>query len=189
MKSLSQSLFGLPCAPLAYSVAPGALRRKGLIRPPSSSTFVRPLRQSFVKDARLAPGTTRMLCLLAGWGGDGEAICTTLGVIAKHLQRSPRQIQRYPRDAAEEGYLFWCKTANRLGYVTGLKIWINASALFAPDRKRPKREKASEDRRKLATTDVSDTKTSLYINRTNPDAFDRKLREICDRNGVPYVLE
>lgn len=186
LHALSSALTALPYPPLAFDGAPSALRRKGLRRPPTSTTFVRPLRQSFIKDARLAPGTTRMLCLIAGWGGRGDPIDTTLGIIGRHLQRSPRQVQRYLKDAAEEGYLAWSKVTNRLGYVIGLRIRLNGAAIFAPNKARSADAKTHPRRRTPATTQMSDTKTISSSKGAGQERFERKLREICQRNDIPW---
>lgn len=180
-------------------------RRKGLIRPEASETFVLPIRQSFVKDARLMPGTTRMLCLLAGWAGTGRPVETTLGILAKHLGRSERQIQRYLKDAAEEGYLYWTKVANRLGYIIGLRIKLIPAAIFAPRKATrdaaPKREIVREqprgirwaeqpgapfERRNPATTDTSDTNEKILISKDPTDPWHARMRAICERNGIAY---
>ena len=179
-------------------------RRKGLIRPEASETFVLPIRQSFVRDARLMPGTTRMLCLLAGWAGNGHAIETTLGILGRHLSRSERQIQRYLKDAAEEGYLIVTKVANRLGYIIGLRIRINPASIFAPRKSRdtarvqraavPGSEPeegtcAPVSRRNQAPTQESDTNKNNIIFNRDASAFDEKLRAMCERNGIPYHID
>ena len=67
MPFLAHALKSLP-----YYVPPsdvgGGLKRKRNIRPPTGFAFVAPLNQSFIRDARLMPGTTRMVSLLACWG-------------------------------------------------------------------------------------------------------------------------
>ena len=84
----------------------------------------------------------RMLSLIAGWAGTRTpaVIETTQGILGKHLGRSTRQIYRYLQDAMEEGYLLYSYTSNRLGYITGIKIWLNFSAIRRQTRagKRPK---------------------------------------------------
>lgn len=94
-------------------------------RPEDTGTFILPLKQSFMKDARLMPGTRCMLALLAGWAGQGRALELTEGTIAKHIGRSVRQVYRYLKDAGREGYLRYCYTKNRIGMITGLKIWLS----------------------------------------------------------------
>jgi len=64
-------------------------------RPEDNGTFVLPLKQSFIKDARLMPGTRCMLAMLAGWAGQGAPLELTESTIAKHLGRSIRQVYRY----------------------------------------------------------------------------------------------
>ena len=134
LKPISFSLGALPYYPTPEAPSGTGPARKRLLRPETSRTFVKPLRQSLFKDARLMPGTLRLLCLLAGWQGAGRPIETTLGALARQLQRSERQIQRYIKDAAEEGYLFCSKVANRLGYIVGLRLRINPAAVYAPKR-------------------------------------------------------
>lgn len=95
-----------------------------LQRPVDTGNFILPLKQSFMKDARLMPGTRCMLALLAGWAGQGGALLLTEGTIGKHIGRSVRQVYRYLQDAAREGYLRYSYTKNNLGMITGLRIWL-----------------------------------------------------------------
>ncbi|MEM9374654.1 MAG: hypothetical protein AAGA72_00430 [Pseudomonadota bacterium] len=186
MRHLSTALATLPYYAHTDVVSP--LKRKTNFRPPTSGKFVLPIRQSLVMDARMSPGTTRMIVLLAGWSGGGRPVETTLGIIGKHLGRSSRQVQRYLRDAAEEGYLYFRKVVNRLGYVVGLRIVLCKAAIFAPKRTKAPSQTSSnlaERRRIPATTDTSDTNKNIFINRASEEPFDRKLREICERNGIP----
>jgi hypothetical protein len=110
-------------------------RRYFFERPKDNGSYVLPIKQSFIKDARLMPGTRCMLALLTGWAGRGEPLLTTQGTIAKHLRRSVRQVFRYLRDAAREGYLRYAYTKNRMGMITGLKIYLSFP-LLRPDLKR-----------------------------------------------------
>lgn len=110
-----------------------------LQRPVDTGTFILPLKQSFIKDARLMPGTRIMLALLAGWAGQGGALELTKGTIAKHIGRSTRQIFRYVQDAAREGYLRYSYTKNRLGMITGMKVWLSFTFLQADTKKMPKK--------------------------------------------------
>ena len=131
-------------------------RRYFFQRPADSGAYVLPVRQSFVKDARLMPGTRIMLTLLTGWAGRGEPLQTTEGTIAKHLRRSVRQIYRYLKDAAREGYLRYAYTKNRMGLITGLKIYLSFS-LLRPDLKRKPRPKPANP----ARTHMADTNTLI----------------------------
>ena len=62
--------------------------------------------------------TARMVSLLAGWAGQGTAIETTQGIIARHIGKSVRQVQRMLLDAWREGYLnlFLHQGQNRANY-------------------------------------------------------------------------
>ncbi|MEO1476214.1 MAG: hypothetical protein AAFS13_07510 [Pseudomonadota bacterium] len=177
----------------AYVAEPelsGLPKRKGFRRPEDTTRFVLPIRQSFIEDARLMPGTTRMLCLLAGWSGHGGPIHTTLATIGKHLGRSVRQVQRYIKDAAEEGYLVYGYRKGRLGYITGLRIRLNPAAIFAPKRALPKprpRTNSSEAQGIQAATDPADTNGKIHIQKTGDRSYDQKLIALCDRNGLDYV--
>ena len=72
---------------------------------PDKGSFILPMKQSVMKDARLMPGTRCMIALLSGWAGKGKDLRTTKSIIAKHLGRSVRQVYRYLKDAARAGYL------------------------------------------------------------------------------------
>ena len=195
MRSLEFSLKSLP-----YYVPPGfdemafhGPKRKSLARPPTTKRFVLPVRQSFVMDARLMPGTTRLLMLLAGWGGSGRPIDTTLGALGRNLSRSSRQIQRYLRDAAEEGYLYFRKITNRFGYVVGLRISLCKSAIFAATKEEPQTQEqrrwkddyAAARHRKQATTQESHINKNIYIYLDTNDSLDKKLASLGDSLGIP----
>ena len=126
-------------------------RRKRLEAPLDRGTFVKPLKQSFIKNPRLMPMTRLVIALLAGWSGHGQPIETTLGIIGKHVGRSARQVQRYMKDAIEEGYLRIAYTKDRIGRITGLRVHLTRMAILHTNRN--PREAAE----KLATTYPSDT--------------------------------
>lgn len=190
MKHLSFAMASLPYyVPSNFDdLARRGPRRKSLERPESGWKFVLPIKQSLVMDPRIAPGTLRMIALLAGWSGGGRPLDTTLGIIGKHLGRSSRQVQRYLRDAAEEGYLYFRKVSNRLGYVIGLRIVLCKAAIFSSRKKRDLQpvygDSGLESRRIPATTQESDTNKNILINTLSPDPFERRLIEICERNGI-----
>ena len=131
-------------------------RRYFLERPKDNGAYVLPLKQSFIKDARLMPGTRLMLALLTGWAGTGRPLDLTEGTIAQHLRRSVRQVFRYLKDAAREGYLRYAYTKNRIGMITGLKIYLSFP-LLRPDLKRKPRIKPANP----ARTPASDTNTLI----------------------------
>lgn len=195
MRSLEFALKSLPyyVPPSSDDMARHGPKRKSLMRPPTTGRFVLPVRQSFVMDARLMPGTTRLLMLLAGWGGKGRPIETTLGALGRNLSRSTRQIQRYLRDAAEEGYIYFRKITNRFGYVIGLRISLCKTAIFAAKKKAPKVKAPREwkdafrsaSRRKQATTQESDINKNIYIFLDKDDPVDKKLASLGESLGVP----
>lgn len=186
MKNLSRALASLP-----YYVPPSfdelsrlGPKRKSLLRPPTGFAFVAPLRQSLIRDPRLMPGTTRMVCLLAGWAGQGRPIDTTLGAIGRNLGRSARQVQRYLKDAAEEGYLYVRRITNRLGYVIGLRITLCRDAIYQPKREK----KTSLPRIKPATTEESDIKPISFSNTAKEDPFELKLMALCESVGLEFEV-
>jgi hypothetical protein len=184
MPFLAQALKSLP-----YYVPPsevgGGLKRKQLIRPPSGFAFVAPLNQSFIRDPRLMPGTTRMVCLLAGWGGNGRPIDTTLSAIGRNLGRSARQVQRYLRDAAEEGYLYFRKITNRMGYVIGLRIVLCKAAIYKEPRPRREAKHQPQNGGKPDTTQVSDINPTIHIVLDRSDPLDQKLASLGEHLGIP----
>jgi len=184
MPFLANALKSLP-----YYVPPsdvgGGLKRKQQVRPPTGFAFVAPLNQSFVRDPRLMPGTTRMVCLLAGWGGNGRLIDTTLGAIGRNLGRSSRQVQRYLRDAAEEGYLYFRKTTNRMGYVTGLRIVLCKAAIYKAAKPKREDQDLPLSGRNRATTQESDINPTIHIYLDKTDPIDQKLVSLGQSMGIP----
>ncbi|WP_040352836.1 hypothetical protein [Blastopirellula marina] len=169
-----------------YQIVPGrsdAPRRKSLECPPDRGTFVKPLKQCFVRNPRLMPMTRIMLTLLAGWAGHGDSIKTTIGIIAKHLGKSRRQLFRYLKDAAEEGYLYWTKTKDRIGRYTGICVRLNFGAIRY---EKASRAKASSPKpaEMVDVPQESDTKTTLSITLPGEEEFQARLRAICLRNGI-----
>lgn len=144
-------------SPLQQELGQGACvpKRYFYQKPEDKGTYVLPLKQSFVKDARLMPGTRCLLALLVGWAGKGRDLRTTQGVLGKHIGRSIRQVRRYLKDAAREGYLTYNYTKNRIGAITGIKIFL------AFDLLRPTLKKNDKNRRNQDRTHRSDTNTLL----------------------------
>ena len=159
-------------APPAYGLHQP--KRKSLDKSLDNGTFVLPLKQSFIRDARIMPGTMRMLALLAGWVGKGDraVIDTTKGILGKHLGRGVRQIYRYLQDAMEEGYLLYACTKNRLGYITGIKIWLNTGPI-----RKTSNTKTSKNPRNLDRTQRADTNEKYILNKgKDPDLWKRLER-------------
>lgn len=164
----------MPVGILPVGILPVGIR---LDAPIDNGTFVRPIKQCFIKILRLLPGTKTLFSLLAGWGGhDAQNDRSYPG---RHPSRSTRQIYRYLIDAREEGYLFWTQTVNRSGYVNGVKIWLNFAAIFAG-----KREKKPKTLTIQAKTLVAETNENIYIDRGADERFQKKLVAICERNGI-----
>ncbi|MEL7118240.1 MAG: hypothetical protein AAFO07_02330 [Bacteroidota bacterium] len=127
-KSLSKTTPVLSVLPYSLKTT-GSIKRKSLKVPLDDNSFIKPIKQSFVKNPRLMPMTRIFLTLIAGWAGKGTSIKTTVGVIAKHLNRSRRQVFRYLKDAVEEGYLTYNKRKGRDGLYVGIQIWLNFGAI------------------------------------------------------------
>lgn len=146
---------------------PTSPRRKGMDVPIDKNTFVKPIKQCFVKNPRLMPMTRLMLTLISGWAGNGGAIKTTTGIIAKHIRRCRRQVFRYLKDAVEEGYLSYSRTKDCAGRYTGIRIWLNFPAIrFTTSRKQKKHGKPAE---KLAMTLKSETNCKSILNTEKDD--------------------
>lgn len=156
-------------------------KRKSLELQSPNFGFVKPVKQDFVRNPRLMPMTRCMVLMLLGWAGQEQPLETTMGIIAKKLGRSVRQVQRYLKDAIEEGYLYYSRTKNRWGYYTGIKIHLN---FFALKPAKPKK------RRKQGTTYKSDTNNNYINKRENTPQeqdFLDKLNSIAARNGIALV--
>ena len=158
-------------------IDPDKPRRKSMVAPVDKNTFVRPIKQSFVKNPRTMAMTRIMLTLLAGWAGQGGALETTTGIIGKHISRSRRQVFRYLQDAMEEGYLYYSRTKDRIGRYTGIRIFLNFAAIrHSKTGKKPKKyPKAAEN---LDVTLKSDTKQTYILNK---DIEPNKDQELWDK--------
>lgn len=146
-------------------IDPDRPRRKSMIAPPDNNTFVKPIKQSFVKNPRLMPMTRLMLTLLAGWAGQGGCIDTTTGIIGKHLSRCRRMVFKYLKDAVEEGYLTYTRRKDRIGRYIGIKIWINFSAIRFTKLKKPKT--ATKPAEKLDVNYNSEINSNYIYNTIN----------------------
>lgn len=92
-------------------------------------------------------------------------------------------MQRYLRDAAEEGYLYVRQVTNRLGYVVGLRITLCRDAIYQPK----KAANTPAPRRKPATTQESDINPISFSNRETEDPLEQKLMALCESVGLPYA--
>lgn len=149
-------------------------RRKSMQCPDDNGTFVKPLKQSFIRNPRLMPMTRMMLALLAGWDGKGQgAIRTTTGILAKQLGRSNRMVFNYLQDAMEEGYLIYSRIKDRMGYYIGIKITLNSMAIrkeYKPKKPQSEQEMAEARDRKYS----SEIKPN-YINKKEIKVMDEEI--------------
>lgn len=158
-------------------------RRKFLPLAPNNNAFVKPVKQSFVTNPRMMPQTRCMVLMLLGWAGQEQAIETTIGIIAKKIGRSRRQVSRYLQDAIEEGYLFYSRTKNRMGYYTGIKVHLNFLAI------KPRKPAANttKNRRNQDVTLESDTNNKHIYKRKNTPSeqrFSDKMEDVLRRNNL-----
>lgn len=164
------------------------LNRKNFEAPVDTGSFVKPVKQCFIKNARLSPGTRICLMLLAGWAGQGTTIKTTTCTIAKQLNRSRRQVFRYLQDAMEEGYLLYSKSKDAMGYINGIKIWLNFGAINHSYDQYMHR-KQSEYRTKQAVTHQADINCKLFIKKINDDEIETALSRIAQSLGLDYSFD
>lgn len=165
-----------------FGIVPAS--RANALEPEDTGTFILPMKQSFMKNRRIMDSTARMISLLAGWAGQGIAISTTQGIIAKHIGKSVRQVQRMLLDAWREGYLTYSYTKSRIGMITGIKIFLRFNRIL--------KQKDSQIRRKPEATLTSDTNRNSYIFNKDQSAqteFQNKLKAMCDRVGIEFEFE
>ncbi len=143
--------------------------RKSMIAPTDNGSFVKPIKQSFIRNPRLSPMTRVLLTLLSGWSGSGEPITTTTGILGKHTTRSRRTVFSLLKDAVEEGYLTYVRTKCRLGKYTGIKIYLNFTAIrFTGFSKKKETAEISRSSRGKFSADTN-TKQLLSKNNTQDD--------------------
>ena len=157
----------------AAAAGQGTLKRhqNPMPMPKEFDPYILPVKQDFIKDARLMPGTRLMLMLISGWAGQGAAIETTLGTLGKHLCKSISQIKRYIADAQQFGYLTKQYTKSRIGYITGLRLRLRFEMI------RPKQLKKSEGQG-TKNTERRRNKASSYKSYTNRN--NNIYRDECD---------
>ncbi len=155
--------------------------RSNAIEPVDNGTFILPMKQCFMKNRRIMDSTARMVSLLAGWAGQGTAIETTQGIIAHHIGKSVRQVQRMLLDAWREGYLTYSYTKDRIGMITGIKIFLKFPRIF--------KQKFVKTRRNPATTLTSNTNRNRYINKRNDSEVGDRLRRMAQNMGLQYQFE
>lgn len=157
---------------------PTKLRRKNLVAPTDNGTFVKPLKQCFVKNPRLMPMSKIMLTLLVGWAGQGGSLKTTTGIIGKHLSRCRRQVFRYLQDAVEEGYLSYSRTKDKIGRYIGIKIWLNFGAIQHQNKRKSKKTAENID-----VTHTSETNDKYILDSTKDKELWNKLSRLASSLG------
>lgn len=148
-----------------------------------SNAFIKSPRQDLVKDCSLSTGARLLVLLLTGWSGTGQAIETTRGIVGRHLGRSARTISRYLQQAQEAGYLTIAYTKDLIGYITGLKIYLNFSRIKPPQIKKI----APQSRTNGAWSGMANTNSKYIFKRDNTKQeqdYQTKLNEILARNGL-----
>ncbi len=158
-------------------------KRAAAIKPIDDGTFILPLQQSFIKNNRIMSSTCRLIALLSGWAGQGAPIETTQGILAKHIGRSVRQVQRMLNDACREGYLSYSYTKSRIGMITGIKIFLRLGFI-----RKSKPSKQVERPINQGTTQRSDTNGNpLYY--TKDTDLESRLRSLSRAMGMGTCLE
>ena len=159
-------------------IEPMPAKRAAAREPVDNGTFVMPLKQCFVKNHRIIDSTARMLTLLVGWAGKGTSIETTQGIIGRHVGKSTRTVQRMLNDAWREGYLTYAYTKNRIGMITGIRVFLRFQRLV--------KEKNVKISRKLDTTRMPDTNRNNYIYKGKDVDLLTALARIADTRGWEY---
>lgn len=157
-------------------------RRAVAFEPQDDGRFILPMKQSFMMNGRLMPSTKCMLALLAGFTGHGQSIRITQGRLAKHVGKSVRQVQRMLKDAVREGYLTYNYTKDRMGYITGIQIFLKTARIF--------KKKTPPAQQNKATTYTAHTNRNNYINKGNKAPNDagiaKRLESLASAMGIDY---
>lgn len=161
------------------------LKRKTLEAPYDNGTFIKPIKQSFIRNPRLSPGCKIMLALLAGWAGQQTTIKTTMASIGKQISRSRRQVFRYLQDAVEEGLVLYSKTQNRMGYITGIKIWLNFGAIRHTYDRYLSRKRA-EYRKNQDVTHKANINPNSIFNIQTDEEMTSVLARFAQKTGLDY---
>ena len=155
--------------------------RAQALEPEDNGSFILPMKQCFMKNRRIMDSTARMVSLLAGWAGQGIAIETTQGIIAKHIGKSVRRVQRMRLDPWREGYLTYNYTKDRIGYITGIKVFLRFNRIL--------KQKALVNPKTRATTFTSNTNRNIYISKKKNDGIKKRLRLMAKRMELHYQFE
>jgi predicted transcriptional regulator len=143
------------------------------------------LKASCIKDQRLTPGARIALAMITGWAGKNESIETTMNIIAHHLGRSRRTILRYLQELEEFGYLRYCRTRSRIGYITGIRVYLNFGSVrhYYEDFLNRKR---AEYKRQYAVTKTSQHLSSIIKDRKEDPEINQALVRMAQLLGFDY---
>ncbi|MBL0112555.1 MAG: hypothetical protein IPP42_17650 [Saprospiraceae bacterium] len=181
--SYAPVLKALPAYYDPEAVKPGLPKRFFFNEPNDTGAYIKALKQTVVKDARLSPGTRLMIILLSGWAGAGKAIPTTIGNIAKNMCRSRRTVATYLQDAIRFGYLSYSRSKSRIGYYTGITVYLQ----FEMIRKAFKEQELPQNSKKMADSrDVKkpiETKNNIIINEQSDDELMSALARFALKAG------
>ena len=158
--------------------------RAEAIEPEDNGTFILPMKQSFMKNRRIMDSTARMLAMLAGWAGHGHALETTQGIVARHIGKSVRTVQRMLHDAWREGYLTYAYTKNRRGMITGIRIFLRLQRIL----KEKKPVKPAQKRRIPGATSVADTNRNIDIKREVDPEIMARLERFAQSVGLTIPI-
>ena len=157
-------------------------KRKTLEAIQDDGTFIKPLKQCFMRNPRLRPMTRVMLSLLSGWNGAGKGgVKTTTSIIAKHLSRSRRMVFNYLQEAVEEGYLFYTKITDKMGYYIGIKVFLNFRAIRKSFKKPEHKDVSMQETHKIRDVKYSSERNTNSINKIEKD---EELKEVLTRMAL-----
>ena len=183
LKLLASAPFVKQYQPHFHSaIDPDKPLRKSMIAPTDNGTFVKAIKQSFIKNPRLSSTTRIMLTLLAGWAGKGGSIETTTGIIGIHLSRNRRTVYRLLKDAEEEGYLYYTRTKDIIGRFTGIKIFLNFGAIRF-NSFRGAKQKPVENNAPRRETFSSDTNSKYLYNKEEDQEIWERLTKLAHTMG------
>ncbi len=160
------------------------LRKRKMV-PEEKGAFIQPLKASFMANPRLMPCSRIMIAMLAGWAGKGTSIKTTVGAIGRNLNRCARQVHRYLKDAQEEGYLVYSRTKDRMGYYTGIQIYLNFGTI-RHFYKRRSGDNKPQSRRNGALTPMSDTKYNYLLKDQVDEDITTRLMRMAQNLGYEF---
>ncbi|MBT8036675.1 MAG: hypothetical protein KJO21_03935 [Verrucomicrobiae bacterium] len=158
--------------------------RAEAIEPEDNGTFILPMKQSFMKNRRIMDSTARMLAMLAGWAGHGQALETTQGIVARHIGKSVRTVQRMLLDAWREGYLTYAYTKNRRGMITGIRVFLRLQRIL----KEKKPVVSARKRRNPGATPVADTNRNIDIKREKDPEIMARLERFAQSAGLAIPI-